>query len=143
MSELWGHWQLFLSFREDESPFIEKFDLDPNVGWEHICGGAKQIHSGLHPVVRTMKGAGLQFRSVMPSTAQLVCSLWTQTDEFIHIYSLSENFQAELVDCSVHQPKQDTHHLPYMPAGMHGSAIRRGGELYWGEAIAMLKKQAK
>lgn len=79
----------------------------------------------------------------MPSTAQLVCSLWTQTDEFIHIYSLSENFQAELLDCSVHQPKQDTHHLPYMPAGMHGSAVRRGGELYWGEAIAMLKKQAK
>lgn len=136
MSELWGHWQLFLSFREDESPFIEKFELDPNVGWEHICGGVKQIHSGLHPIVRMMKGAGLQFRSAMPSTAQLVCGLWTHADEFIHIYSLSGNFQAKQPDCSVYQPKQD----PYMPAGVRGSAVRRGSELYWGEVIAMLKK---
>lgn len=102
----WGHWQLFLSFREDESPFFEKFELDPNVGWEHICGGAKQIHPGLHPIIRTMKGAALQFRSIMPSTAQRVCSLWTHADEFIHIYSLSEDFQAKLPDCSVHQPKK-------------------------------------
>lgn len=30
-----------------------------------------------------------------------------------------------------------------MPAGMHGSAVRREGELCWDEVIAMLKKQAK
>lgn len=83
-----------------------------------------------------MKGAGLQFRSAMPSTAQLVCGLWTHADEFIHIYSLSGNFQAKQPDCSVYQPKQD----PYMPAGVRGSAVRRGSELYWGEVIAMLKK---
>lgn len=124
MSELWDHWQLFLSFREDDSPFIEKFELDPNVRWEHICGGAKQIHPGLHPVVRTMKGTGLQFRSVMPSTAQLEYNLWTHAEEFIH--SLSENFQAKLSDCSVPQPKQDTQHVPYMAAGVHCSAVRRG-----------------
>lgn len=46
----------------------------------------------LHPIVRMMKSAGMQFRSVMSSTDQLVCCLSTHADEFIHIYSLSENF---------------------------------------------------
>lgn len=45
---VWAVGPLFFSFREDESTFIEKFELDSNVGWEHICGGVKQIHPGLH-----------------------------------------------------------------------------------------------
>lgn len=79
----------------------------------------------------------------MPSTAQLICSLWAHADEFIHIYSLSENFQAKLPDCSVHQPKQDRHHLSYMPAGVHCSAVRRGGELYLGEGDSQAEKTGK
>lgn len=39
VSELWGHWQLLLSFRENDSPFIEKSELNPNVGWELFVEG--------------------------------------------------------------------------------------------------------
>lgn len=95
----------FLTCREDESTFIEKFELDSNMGWEEW---SRSTQACTHHLVRTMKGAGLQFRSVMPSTAQLIHRLWAHADEFIHICSLSENFQAKLPDCSVLQPKYTT-----------------------------------
>ena len=45
VSEPWGRWQRF--FREDETPFFERFERCLDVGWEHTCGGAKQTRPGL------------------------------------------------------------------------------------------------
>lgn len=79
--------------------------------WEgniFVEGWSRSTQACSHPVVRKMKGAGLQFRSVTSSTTQLIHSLWTHADELIRIYSLSENFHANPPDCSIHRSEQHT-----------------------------------
>jgi len=73
-----------------------------------VEGRSRPAQACSHPVVRKMKGAGLQFGSITSGTTQLMRSLWAHADELICMCSLSENFCAKLPNCSVCRSKQDT-----------------------------------
>lgn len=105
-----------------------------------VEGQSRSTQACSHPAVRKMKGGGLQLRSVMSSTTQLIHRLWTHADELIHVSIPSENFHAKLPDCHVHWSKQDTQLICLLVCS---AALSEEGVSCTGVRLCMLAKPGK